>query len=309
MYAQSSSFAVRLIGFAPAESARIAAALARAPDAGPAYSVLSEDNLREPDLFVANGDDLSALATIDGVVPSPIRPALIVGAPLAPLPFPQIARPLDPPRMFELLAGLVDARAHALAHNSARGLPYVHERRRRRRSEFDPTDPAQYLERRKPPPSGAVLIVDQDRAVRDHVARLLEGRRRPADWYASAGGMQDERKRPLEWRANAATMQEARKRPVEWTDSATAVLRLCDETPVSLVLVNTALRGVDPYRLCADIKALDGGTRIAVVLLVGERFDYDRARARGAGVRGLLDHPVDDEHLHGVLGKLLSLPA
>jgi hypothetical protein len=45
-----------------------------------------------------------------------------------------------------------------------------------------------------------------------------------------------------------------------------------------------------------------------VVLLVGKMFNYDSDRARGAGVRGLLDKPVGDRSLVCMLQRLASLP-
>ncbi|HZV64698.1 MAG TPA: response regulator [Telluria sp.] len=273
MHVQKYPFAVRLIGFAPPESASLAAALALAPAAGPAYAALAEDSLQDPDFYLANGDDLAALARLAGANPSAIQPALIVGTPAAEFPFPRLARPLDPLRMFELLAGLVASRAAALARITARGLPLPPERRRRQRLDVDLTDPAVYGARRRAPPNGAVLIIDKGGAFRDHVAKLLG----------------------------------ARRLSVEWTDSASTAVRLCDETPVSLVLVNTSTPGIDPYRLCAEIKSLAEATRIAVVFLVGANFGYDGVRARAAGVRGMLDKPIADRHLVAALKKLLSL--
>ena len=275
MHVQKYPFAVRLIGFAPAESASLAAALALAPAAGPAYAVLADDSLQDPDFYLANGDDLAALAVLAGANPSAIQPALIVGAPAAEFPFPRVERPLDPLRMFELLAGLVDSRAAALARITARGLPLLPERRRRQRLDVDLTNPAVYAARRREPPKGAVLIIDKGGAFRDHVAKLLG----------------------------------ARRLSVEWTDSASTAVRLCDETPVALVLVNTSTPGIDPYQLCAEIKSLAEATRIAVVFLVGASFAYDSVRARAAGVRGMLDKPIADRHLVATLKKLLSLPA
>jgi CheY-like chemotaxis protein len=46
-----------------------------------------------------------------------------------------------------------------------------------------------------------------------------------------------------------------------------------------------------------------------VVFLVSPAFHYDSARARDAGVRGLLDKSVADRHLVAALQKLLSLSA
>jgi CheY-like chemotaxis protein len=273
MQAKRFPFGVRLIGFSPGETAQITAALAQAPAGGPAYSCLLEASLQEPDFFIGNGDDLKAIADLVASSPGAVQPALVIGRAPADVSFPQLARPIDPQRLCELMGKLVDQRADAVAALSARGMPVVPERRRGLRLDLDLTDPAEYAAQRQAPLDGAVLILDQRGALRDHIARLL-----------GKGG-----------------------RPVEWTDSPVAVCRLCEETPVALVLINTSMPGIDPYEVCARIKAMPEGERVAVVLLVGPSAPYDPARGAQAGVRGILDKPVADRHLLGALKRLLSL--
>jgi CheY-like chemotaxis protein len=275
MNAPKYPFAVRLIGFAAAEAAEVSAALAQAPPAGPSYFCLLDDSLQEPDLYIVDGDDSLALATLAGANPSDVAPALLIGNAAAPsLPFPHAPRPFDAHRMHELLAGLVGKRALALAQLSARGLAPLIERRRHPRRAIAVTEPLLHEQHRKPAPAGAILIVDKGGAFRDHVAKVLG----------------------------------ARRQPVEWTDSAGAALRLCDETAVSVLMINTSTPQVDPYRLCADVRGLAAAERTAVLFLVGRHFSYDAARARAAGVRGLLDKPVADRHLYSAIQKLMSLP-
>jgi CheY-like chemotaxis protein len=274
MHSPKYPFAVRLIGFAASDAADVSAALAQAPPAGPSYFCLLEDSLQEPDLYIANGDDLMALATLSGANPTDLTPALLIGKPAPAFPFPQLARPLDAARMHQLLAGLVAKRARVLAALTARGSPMVIERRRHPRLDIDVSDPLLHEQRRKEAPAGAILIVDKGGAFRDHVARVLG----------------------------------ARRLPVEWTDRAGTALRLCDETAVSVLMINTSTPQVDPYRLCADVKGLPAAGRTAVVFLVGRNFSYDARRARAVGVRGLLDKPVADRHLYAAIKKLMSLP-
>ena len=275
MHAQKYPFAVRLIGFPADEAALIGGALVHAPAGGPVYSCLCDDSLQDPDLLIANADDALALARLMGERPGPARPALVVGAHCGALPFPRLARPLDLRQLFSELAVLLAVRGEAEAVGATgNGAHGVIERRRHPRPDFDLGDPADYCARRRPPPDGAVLVVDMGGAFRDHLARLVG----------------------------------ARKLAIAWTDCERAAVRLCEETPVSLVLVNTSAPGLDPYALCAQIKSLDAAARIAVVLLVGPNFRYDAARARAAGVRGLLDKPVADRHLVATLHRLLSLP-
>jgi len=267
-------FALRLTGFGPEERPRIANSLAKAPLEGPGYFCLLDDSLQEPDLTMTNGDDLRSLARLMAMPPTALAPAIVVGNAVLDFPYPCLQRPLDLARMFAMLDELLQRRAEAMANLTARGLPFITERRRQPRLDLDVTDPAQYQQRRKAPPTGAVLIIDKSSALRDHVSRLMgEGRM-----------------------------------SVEWTDSAATAVRLCDETPVSLLLVNTSTPGIDPYGITSAIKALKGGARIAVVLLVGSSFHYNCAKAKAAGVRGILDKPVADRHLVGTLKKLMSMP-
>lgn len=267
-------FAIRLTGFGPEERPRIANSLAKAPVDGPGYFCLHDDSLQDPDLTITNGDDLKSLARLMATPPTALEPAIVVGNAVLDFPYPRLARPLDLPRLFDMLGELLQRRAEAQALLTARGLPFITERRRRPRLDLDVTDPAEYISRRKAPPKGAVLIIDKAAALRDHMVKLMgEGRM-----------------------------------SIEWTDSAAAAVRLCEETPVSLVMINTSTPGMDPYGLTAAIKAQPGGDRIAVVLLVGSSFHYHSPRAKAAGVRGVLDKPVADRHLVATLKKLMSLP-
>jgi CheY-like chemotaxis protein len=275
MQVAKAPFAVRLIGFAPAENAQIETVLAQAPHTGPSYSCLHDDSLQEPDLYLADADCPAALARLVCLNPGPLQPAVVIGGMPGQFAFPRLGRPLDGPRLYEELAQLLAQRSQALALLSARGLPIMAERRRHPRIELDLAEPGAYEGRRQPPPCGAVLIIDNGGAFRDHVARVIG----------------------------------ARKLPIEWTDSAPTAVRLCDETPVSLVMINTSTPGIDPYDLCGEIKSQGGAGRTAVVFLVSPAFHYDSARARDAGVRGLLDKTVADRHLVAALQKLLSLSA
>jgi CheY-like chemotaxis protein len=267
-------FAVRLAGFDPDERPRLANALAKAPGDGPGYFCLLDDSLQDPDLIIANGDDLKAMARVMAVPSTALDPVIVIGDPAPEFPYPRLARPLNLGLLYSMLDELLQRRAEAQAQLTSRGLPLLTERRRKPRLDLDVTDPADYIKRRKAPPTGAVLIVDKNAALRDHLD-LLTGRGRMS---------------------------------IEWTDSAATALHLCEETAVALVLINTSTPVIDPYGLTAAIKSQKGGERIAVVLLVGPHFHYHVVRAKAAGVRGMLDKPVADRHLIALLKKLLSMP-
>lgn len=280
MHLSSYPFTVRLIGFTPGESARLEALLARAPGVGPSYSCLHDDSLQEPDLYIANGDSPTALTRLGCLPPGSLQPALVIGNPGNPGnpgagPWRTLARPVDPLQLYEALADLLDTRVQVLVQQSTRTVRRVlAERRRRPRLAPDCETPAFYTRLRRGPVDGAVLIVDQECKLRNEVARVLGPRRVP----------------------------------VEWTDSLCAAVRLCDETKVALVLINTAAAGIEPYEVCSSIKSQDGAQRTPVVFLVEQSFHYDSVRARRAGARGLLTTPVAGRHWMLTFQKLLDLP-
>ncbi|HEY5798621.1 MAG TPA: response regulator, partial [Burkholderiaceae bacterium] len=94
---------------------------------------------------------------------------------------------------------------------------------------------------------------------------------------------------------------------VHWVASADAAVNLCNQTPMSAVLINTSTPGVDPYRLCQAIKNSNAETKTAVVFLNGANFQHDSALARQAGFDGLLDKPVSGPILMAALRKFLSI--
>ena len=273
MHAPRYPFTVRLVGFGPAECAQLATLLAQAPRSGPSYFCLHDDSLQEPDLYIAAGDSPAALARLRCLPPGALQPTLVIGGHGASC-HRTLPRPVDAAHLHDALADLLDARVQTMAASRARGERSVPERRRRPRLGPDTEAPAHYTQMRHGPHDGAVLIIDKGGAFRDHVAQVV--------------GTQ--------------------ARPVEWTDSGRAALRLCDETAVSLVMINTAAPGIEPYDLCSKIKSQEGAGRTAVLFLVGQSFKYDSQRARDAGVRGLLDKPVADRHIVATFQKLLALP-
>lgn len=297
-------FTVRLVGFAPPECAQLENLLGQAPLPGPSYFCLHDDSLQEPDLYIADGANPAALARLACLPPGALQPILQIGGDGAngengrrTLP-----RPVDPASLYEALAELLDTRVQALAALAARGERCLPERRRRPRLAPDTEAPDYYTRLRQGPPDGAVLIIDKGGAFRDHVARVV------ANTFANTLG------NPLSnTSGNPATITSCltpgtTARPVEWTDSSRAAVRLCDETPVSLVMINTCAPGIEPYSLSSAIKSQEGAGRTAVLFLVGQSFKYDSLRARDAGVRGLLDKPVADRHLLATFQKLLALP-
>ncbi|GAB2849759.1 hypothetical protein GCM10027277_17410 [Pseudoduganella ginsengisoli] len=270
-------FAVRLAGF-PREAAQaLETTLRAAPAHGPQYFCLSEHSLQEPDLVLAYGPDLKAMAELSAQADVPgeldLRPALVLGQPAAPLPYPGLPLAFDPGAFHIQLALLVARRADALARLAGEGLPPIPERRRMPRLDFDLTDPAEYEAMRGKSRRGAVLVVDGGGRLAAQASQLMK---------------------PYRITVLAAS------------DEASA-LAAGAEAPLSVVLINTSLPGIDAYRVSAALRAQADAQPPEVVLVVAPPFKYDGKRGRAAGVAGLLDKPVADATLRTVLKRQMHI--
>jgi CheY-like chemotaxis protein len=274
MSANSFPFAVRVIGFKPQEIEIFDASFAVGHGKGSGYFRLEEDNLQDPDLYIVDAEDLRALVELSDLRPSDVRPVLLVGEPVIPLPYARVERPIRWQRLFEALDELIEKRADTLARLEASDIVSVPERRRRGRVDIDLSDPAEYQRLRTDlPPGGAVLVVDRTAAFRDHVAELLV-------------------RQQIE---------------VLWARGEVEAEGACARQRVAVALINTSMDEVDAYRLCRSIKTARPHERTAVILLVN-RGGYDMERARAAGADGYLTKPVGGHHLVSALKKFIRLP-
>lgn len=265
-------FAVRLIGFSDEETSAFDAAFAREQGKGYGYFRLTEGNLQDPDLYIANAADLKALVTLADLKPSDVRPALLVGQPVIDLPYSRIPCPMQPRSLLEVLEGLVERRADALSRLAASDVITVPERRRRDRVDLDLTDPAEYEKMRaKVPKDGVVLVVDKSPVLRDYLADVLV----------------------------------RQKVPVAWVSSEADAIELCKRETVAAAVINTSTPDLDPYDLCWALKEENAPFKTAVIFLVSKAFMYDADKARYVGVEGYLNKPLASHHLITALKKCL----
>ncbi|MDB5796247.1 MAG: response regulator [Paucimonas sp.] len=236
-------------------------------EGGRAFHALHDDNLVDPDLYLVNTDAPEAMSALERLRPAPLRPALLVGMSPTDLPYPFLLAPLDTGTLLKNLEQLVDERAEALSRLDASQVVTVPERRRR-----VPSEPAegQYSPLRQRPKEGGVLVVDKEAAFSHTVTRLLGNRRVQVH------------------RAN---------------DARTASI-LCKQLNVSLVFINTATQGLDPYRLCEAIKQ-ESEHPVTVIFLVGRYFSYHSAWAKAAGCEGFVNKPLTEKQVASLLEKFL----
>ncbi|CAN5359425.1 hypothetical protein BH11PSE11_BH11PSE11_20250 [soil metagenome] len=272
MSTHSFPFAVRLIGFSKPEFELFEAAFSTDQGKGYGYTCVADGDLKDPDLFVVNGEELKALVALSDSRPSAVRPAMLVGSPSVDLSYPHVDKPIHWPSFFEVLDSLVEQRADALSKLNALDIVTVSERRRIDRVDVDLTDPSEYPQMRiRMPDDVGVLIVDKSPAIHSYLAERL----------------------------THCNM------PVSWVNSEERAAMLCRQRSMAVVVINTSTPGVDPYRLCKVAKQISLLKNTAVIFLVGKPFYYDHELALEAGVDGYLTKPLASNSLLTVLRKFL----
>jgi CheY-like chemotaxis protein len=270
MFTTKYPFAVRLIGFRADEAAIIERMFAENGERGCTYFSLPEDNLQDPDIFLANADEEKALIALSYLSPSMLRPALLVVSADRDHAYPHVVCPVKADVLLVALDKLVARRADALAELEASDIVTVPERRRKQRLPDENMRPEDYVHLRRPPVNGGVLVIDRNMAFRDYVAELIGNR----------------------------------NIPVAFAPNEAEALLQCRRQKISVVLVNTSLSEIEPYRVCEAIK-VQIADRVTVIFLVGGPFAYDQPRARGVGCDGYLEKPVTGKNLLSALKKFL----
>jgi CheY-like chemotaxis protein len=269
---QQFPFAVRLIGFPRHEEDLVDLIFAIEEGKGYRYFRLTQDNLQDPDLFLANADDANAMLSLADLRPTDVRPAALIGAGHPGSTYRRTERPIGPHKLFEVLDSLVEKRADALSRLQASDIVIVPERRRRDRVGPTERDPAAYERiRGKPPVEGRVLVVDKNPVFSNYVREFLAHR----------------------------------EIPVTWTNDEARAIELAREAPATIVLINTSTPNIDPYHLCQSIKVRTVSPRATVILLLGKPYVYDAVRARNTGVEGFMNKPLSVQHLTSLFKKFL----
>jgi CheY-like chemotaxis protein len=265
-------FAVRMIGFPKHEEDLIDLIFAIEEGKGYRYFRLTQDNLQDPDIFIANADSPKALVCLSDLHPTDVRPAALIGSARHGLDYQCIERPIGPHKLFEALDSLVEKRADALSRLEASDIVIVPERRRRERFGSAQLESSEYEKMRgKPPAEGRIVVVDKNPVFGNHVKELLA----------------------------------RREISVAWANNEARALELSREEPAAMVLINTSTPDIDPYHLSQSIKARAVSPRATVILLLGKPYVYDAVRARNTGVEGYMNKPLSAQHLTSLFKKFL----
>jgi CheY-like chemotaxis protein len=267
-----SPLAVRLIGFHDDDHEWLQAMLDDPPGTPGRYRVLIEDNLRDPDLFLANVAHPHAMAMLERLQPAALRPALLLGAtPPQAVRHPVLNWPASSAGLQAAMANLLAQRRLALSGLAAHDRVSVPERRRRVDFAMAGLSRVEWMLYRRRPMSGDIVVLDDARDLTSTITRLVRPRRLK----------------------------------VQRVNNEAAAVIACVSAPVRLLLVHLPAADVDPYRLCADIKAGSPEHAPSVVFLVESQGDYEVDRARRAGCDGFLDGPLTSTQLLSLMQKFL----
>jgi CheY-like chemotaxis protein len=260
-------FAIRLIGYLGDERTELNRQFVQHhKQGGTAFHAMHEDDLLDPDVYVVKMDAPGSRESLERLRPGPARPALLVSIQPIESPHRVLQAPLDKNQLLEALEQLIVLRAEALARLPAAEVVHVPERRR----QLPPRPMPEALRSRRQALVGGVLVVDRDPDFAHGLASLVAARRLRVD------------------RAN---------------EHRTAVI-LCKQFPVSLVIINTATPGLDPYKLCSTVKEQSAGG-VRVIFLVGRYFSYLPDLARASGCDGFINKPLSNRQLDSLLHRFL----
>ncbi|MFZ6757759.1 response regulator [Undibacterium sp. Ji50W] len=274
MSTKTPTIAIRLLGFSQKEEETFSTVLAVLREKGYRYLVLKTGSLQDPDLHIVNAEDIKALATLSDLNLGDAQPVLLIGKTTISLPYPFMPRPIRWRKLFDVLDELIDRRQLLLTTLSAYSAVAVPERRRRERLDLDLSDPVDYQKMRRPTVTrGGIMIVDKDMRFREYVAMIMD-------------------------RYNISVTLACDER---------SALMLDKNNRHAMTMINTSTPGLDPYRLCSELKKQNTDRRTTVILLVDKVFVYKVANAQQAGCEGFLTKPLSRKQVLSTIQKFLEL--
>lgn len=274
MSEKSLTLAIRLIGFSAKEEETFSAVLSVVREKNYGYTVIKAGNLREPDVFIVNAEDIKALAELSVLNPGSAQPVLLIGKTDVSFPYTVLPRPIRWRNMFDALDQLAEKRELILNTLSAFDTVAVPERRRSARLDLDLTDPDEYKKMRGKKAAGkSILIIDKDPRFKEYVGAIME----------------------------------RYQIPVFVSDQTDPALDLDSKQDFSLVMINTSTPSVDPYGLCRSLKAQVKQRGKDVIFLVGKNFQYNHDFAQNVGCDGFLDKPVSRKQLLLTIQRFLQI--
>jgi twitching motility two-component system response regulator PilG len=89
-------------------------------------------------------------------------------------------------------------------------------------------------------------------------------------------------------------------------DNAVEALSMIYQQPISMLLLDVSMPGVDGLELCRTLRSLPHFSELPIIMLTGRDTVFDKVQGRLAGATEYLTKPFDIKQLRESCRKLLS---
>lgn len=301
-------FRVEVLGFGADEIAMIASTFALSARRALVYiDFQPETRHDQPDVYLVDSDDMSAMLELMSREPTLVRPAILVGNDAQGTQWPLLERPIRWSKLFSELDKAIETAQQAklqVAHSDQSFVGNVMPRKRSTPSldfnldqndsltdasstdEDDDEDPlfqrtlhqSQLEEYALLRPDGtrtpleeAVLVIDTQAQTRQMVVQTLL----PFGLFAD---------------------------PAENVGQALSML---DFKSYTLIVIGPHLTDEDGFAFCKRLKTMPHLLKARIILIGGRNGSFDRMRARFSGCDAYLSLPLDEDKLIAAIAKLL----
>lgn len=256
------SYSVALIGFNQTERIVLGSIFGLSARRTPTFVRFSPDMGPRPNIYLVDASSQEAIEALRNADADRSVPAILIGDTDGGTGWPVLARPIQWTRVFKAFDLAVGQTPPIAAPPPGGSLPA-------KLSEADSGRMATSIGAA----TDAVLVVDDDKTVREFLRRRLDSLRLNLD-FASSG-------------EEAIGMVGARH--------------------YTCVFLDVMLPGVDGYQVCKLIKSRKTVRKTHVVMLTSKGSPFDKIRGAMAGCDAYLTKPVDDERLRQVIAKLSAI--
>lgn len=90
----------------------------------------------------------------------------------------------------------------------------------------------------------------------------------------------------------------------EEADSGEAALRLINEHPFTLILLDISMPGISGEETCTRLRLLPQGSELSIIAYTAHAFPEERARFLAVGFDEILVKPINRERLEALVGNL-----
>lgn len=89
-------------------------------------------------------------------------------------------------------------------------------------------------------------------------------------------------------------------------DNAVEALGMLYHQPISALLLDISMPGIDGFELCRTVRSMPQFERLPIVMITSRRTDEDREQAKQAGASGYITKPFNPDDLCSALNRLLA---